>query len=137
MTATSAVGGFESLLATLEAFLPNCPLEWHYRSEDERLIAFSNEHIYGGRLVTFPTARTHEAVRHVLVAHDRALGGQEESASREGEEVVRLVIEHAETRPEESLGVIAMLVTALTSWTYRHDDRAPRAPRHDAEQERP
>ena len=36
------------------------------------------------------------------------------------------------------LGIlIAMLVTALTSWTYRHDDRAPRAPRHDAEQERP
>ena len=33
--------------------------------------------------------------------------------------------------------LIAMLVTALTSWTYRHDDCAPRAPRHDAEQERP
>ena len=108
MTVTSAVGGFESLLATLEAFLPNCLLEWHYRSEDERLIAFSNEHIYGGRLVTFPTARTHEAVRHVLVPHDRALGAQEESASREVDEVVRLVIEHAETHPEESLGVIAM-----------------------------
>lgn len=25
--------------------------------------------------------------------------------------------------------LIAMLVTALTSWTYRHDDRAPRRPR--------
>jgi very-short-patch-repair endonuclease len=108
MTATSAVGGYESLLATLEAFLPNILLEWHYRSEDERLISFSNEHIYGGRLVTFPTARSHDAVRHVLVPHDRALGAQDESASREVEEVVRLVIEHAETRPDESLGVIAM-----------------------------
>ena len=107
-TATAAIGGFESLLGTLEAFLPNWLLEWHYRSEDERLITFSNTHIYTGRLVTFPSARGHEAIRHVLVPHDPALGGQEESASREVEEVVRQVLQHAETRPHESLGVITM-----------------------------
>ena len=107
-TATASIGGFESLLGTLEAFLPNWLLEWHYRSEDERLITFSNTHIYTGRLVTFPSARGHEAIRHILVAHDPALGGQEESASREVEEVVRQVLLHAETRPHESLGVITM-----------------------------
>jgi very-short-patch-repair endonuclease len=107
-TATAAIGGFESLLGTLEAFLPNWLLEWHYRSEDERLITFSNTHIYTGRLVTFPSARDHEAIRHILVPHDPALGGQEESASREVEEVVRQVLHHAETRPRESLGVITM-----------------------------
>lgn len=106
--ATAAVGGYESLLGTLEAFLPNWLLEWHYRSEDERLIAFSNSHIYDGRLVTFPSARGHEAIRHVLVPHDAALGSQEESASREVEEVVREVLRHAEARPHESLGVITM-----------------------------
>ena len=106
--ATAAIGGFESLLGTLEAFLPNWLLEWHYRSEDERLITFSNTHIYRGRLVTFPSARGHEAIRHILVPHDPALGGQEESASREVEEVVRQVLQHAETRPHESLGVITM-----------------------------
>lgn len=104
----AAIGGFESLLDTLEAFLPNWLLEWHYRSEDERLITFSNAHVYTGRLVTFPSARDQEAIRHILVPHDRALGGQEESASREVEEVVRQVILHAETRPHESLGVITM-----------------------------
>jgi very-short-patch-repair endonuclease len=107
-TATAAIGGFESLLDTLEAFLPNWLLEWHYRSEDERLITFSNAHVYTGRLVTFPSARGQEAIRHILVPHDAALGGQEESASREVEEVVRQVILHAETRPHESLGVITM-----------------------------
>lgn len=107
-TATAAIAGFESLLSTLEAFLPNWLLEWHYRSEDERLITFSNSHIYTGRLVTFPSARGHEAIRHILVPHDPALGGQEESASREVEEVVRQVLDHAETRPRESLGVITM-----------------------------
>ncbi len=107
-TATAAVGGFESLLSTLEAFLPNWLLEWHYRSEDERLITFSNTHIYTGRLLTFPSARGHEAIRHILVPHDPALGSQEESASREVEEVVRQALAHAETRPQESLGVITM-----------------------------
>ncbi len=104
----TAIGGFESLLDTLEAFLPNWLLEWHYRSEDERLIAFSNAHVYTGRLVTFPSAHGQEAIRHILVPHDPTLGGQEESASREVEEVVRQVIRHAETRPRESLGVITM-----------------------------
>jgi very-short-patch-repair endonuclease len=107
-TATAAIGGFESLLDTLGAFLPNCLLEWHYRSEDERLITFSNAHVYDGRLVTFPSARGHEAIRHILVPHDPSVGGQEESASREVEEVVRQVLAHAETRPRESLGVITM-----------------------------
>jgi very-short-patch-repair endonuclease len=107
-TATAAVGGFESLLATLEAFLPNWFLEWHYRSEDERLITFSNTRVYDGRLVTFPSAHDREAVRHILVQHEPALGGQEESASREVEEVVRQVIQHAQESPRESLGVITM-----------------------------
>jgi very-short-patch-repair endonuclease len=107
-TATAAIGGFESLLDTLGAFLPNWMLEWHYRSEDERLIAFSNEHIYRRQLVTFPGARGRDAIRHVLVPHDPALGSQEESASREVGEIVRLVLEHARSRPDESLGVITM-----------------------------
>jgi very-short-patch-repair endonuclease len=106
--ATAAIGGYESLLDTLEAFLLNCMLEWHYRSADERLIAFSNAHIYSSRLVTFPSAHGHEAIRHILVPHQPGIGGQEESASREVEEVVRQVLEHAATQPDETLGVITM-----------------------------
>ncbi|MFT5287487.1 MAG: very-short-patch-repair endonuclease, partial [Planctomycetota bacterium] len=33
-------------------------LNWHYRSRDEALIAFSNHHYYGERLVTFPSPTT-------------------------------------------------------------------------------
>ena len=37
------VGDFESLLTCLSTFVRNTErLRWHYRSEDERLIAFSN-----------------------------------------------------------------------------------------------
>lgn len=108
LVASAAIGGFESLLGTMEAFLPNWLLEWHYRSEDERLITFSNTNVYSGRLVTFPSARGHEAIRHVLVPHDSSLGAQEESASREVQEVIRQIISHAQELPSESLGVITM-----------------------------
>ncbi len=106
--AEESIAGFESLLASLESFLPNRLLAWHYRSEDERLITYSNAEVYSKRLVTFPGARSHKAIEHVLVPHDPALGGQEGSASREVERVVELVLAHARTRPHESLGVITM-----------------------------
>lgn len=108
--AREATTGFESLLASLESFLPNRMLEWHYRSEDERLITFSNAEVYSKRLITFPSARNDAALQHVLVPHDPSLAGQEESASREVERVVQLVLEHARSRPGESLGVIALSV---------------------------
>ncbi|MCS6775374.1 MAG: AAA domain-containing protein [Chloroherpetonaceae bacterium] len=104
-----AIGGFDSLLETLAAFLPNWLLEWHYRSEDERLIAFSNAHIYSRRLITFPSARLPEGpIRHVLVPHSASAGDSEESASGEVRAVVAMVLQHAETCPRESLGVITM-----------------------------
>ncbi len=36
------------------AGIPERRLDWHYRSRDEALIAFSNRFYYDGRLVTFP-----------------------------------------------------------------------------------
>ncbi|HEX5967623.1 MAG TPA: AAA domain-containing protein, partial [Intrasporangium sp.] len=46
--------GFESVLDVLAAALPTRRLTWHYRSRDERLIAFSNATMYEGGLTTFP-----------------------------------------------------------------------------------
>jgi very-short-patch-repair endonuclease/DNA polymerase III delta prime subunit len=103
-----SISGFESLLDTLQSFLPSILLEWHYRSKDERLISFSNHHIYSGRLITFPSICDEKPITHILVSHDPSLGGQEESASREVEAVVQQILLHAETRPHESLGVITM-----------------------------
>jgi hypothetical protein len=48
--------GFESILDTLRPLLPTSPLTWHYRSRDERLVAFSNARIYDGALTTFPAS---------------------------------------------------------------------------------
>ena len=40
------------------AGVPHRHLNWHYRSRDEALIAFSNHFYYGSRLVTFPAPAT-------------------------------------------------------------------------------
>ena len=124
--------GFESILDALGALLRSRMLNWHYRSRDERLIAFSNAHLYDRALTTFPGAAGGDCIQHVLVplvpgragqeesvADEVRVGrvglgrlgdpaGQEESVADEVGEVVRLVLEHARTRPDESLGVIAM-----------------------------
>ena len=41
---------------------------WHYRSRDERLIAFSNAHIYDRTLITFPGIGGGRVLRYVPVA---------------------------------------------------------------------
>jgi very-short-patch-repair endonuclease len=99
--------GFESVLDALRPLLPTCPLAWHYRSRDERLVAFSNMHIYGGALTTFPGVFRDDCLRHVVVAQGPE-SGQEVSVTAEVQKVVELILEHARARPRESLGVIAL-----------------------------
>jgi very-short-patch-repair endonuclease len=70
-------------------------------------VAFSNTHIYGGALTTFPGVLRDDCMRHVVVAQGPE-PGQEVSVTAEVEQVVELVLEHARVRPHESLGVIAL-----------------------------
>ncbi len=116
---TDSTEGFESFLDITNSFMPAWYLDWHYRSRDEALISFSNHYIYKDRLVTFPGPGGEPVVQHKLVQQELGLDGQEESSSAEVTKVVDLVLEHAEKRPEESLGVIAMGI--------RHADRIQRA----------
>ena len=105
---TGAAEGFESLLDLANAFLPSNYLDWHYRSRDESLIAFSNHHIYRDRLITFPGPGGTPAISHVLVTQQLGADGEEESCGTEVRRVVELVLEHARTRPLETLGIITM-----------------------------
>jgi len=106
--------GFESVLEALRPLLPTWPLNWHYRSRDERLVAFSNRHIYGGALTTFPGVLRDDCLRHVVVAQGPE-PDQEVSVTAEVDQVVELILEHARSRPAESLGVIALGI--------KHSDR--------------
>ena len=102
------IEGIESLLDASDALLPSATLSWHYRSRDDRLIAFSNNHIYGGNLTAFPGTDSAPPISHCLVPYRPIVsGGGTRSNPDEVAKVVDLIIEHARVSPSESLGVIA------------------------------
>ena len=118
-TETVAEGGddftenIESVLDVMGSLFPppngTRTLEWHYRSRDERLIAFSNAHalLYDHALMTFPGTSIDGAVTHVLVPHIDGHHDKTASSTAEVARVAELVAAHALARPHESLGVIA------------------------------
>ncbi|MEK9509015.1 AAA domain-containing protein [Gemmatimonadota bacterium Y43] len=119
-----AYEGFESLLAQAGAFLPSSNLMWHYRSEDERLIGFSNHHVYKGALITFPGAgKGRPPLRAEVVEDSGRFAANTRSGPDEVNRVVELIIEHAENHPEESLGVIAMGITHARRIEHALDQR--------------
>ncbi|WP_423917871.1 AAA domain-containing protein [Candidatus Poriferisodalis sp.] len=103
-----ATDDIESLLEVADIFLRDTMLTWHYRSRDDRLIAFSNEHIYGGSLTAFPGSSTDCPLTHHLVPF-RPLAEVNGTRSNPDEAllVAERVLDHARTLPDETLGVIA------------------------------
>ncbi|BBM83359.1 ATPase AAA [Candidatus Uabimicrobium amorphum] len=106
----SNVQGFESLLDILSTFLNRWDLRWHYRSQDERLIAFSNHYVYNDRLVTFPGTGGVAPLSHELVDHKENVDRQEQSSATEVNRVVELIIQHSENYSNQSLGVVALSI---------------------------
>ncbi|GAB3420351.1 AAA domain-containing protein [Flindersiella endophytica] len=116
---------FESILSVLRPVLRNERLVWHYRSQDERLIAFSNEEIYDRQLVTFP-GRLKEPPVVLHTTKGTPVPGEAGSTVGEIEKVTDLVLDHARTRPGESLGVIAF-GSAHADRIVRHIDTLRKA----------
>jgi len=85
--------------------LPPTCLRWHYRSEHESLIAFSNSKWYENKLTIFPSPVTDSTMLGILFHYVEkatyAAGKNEVEASR----VARQIIAHAKRFPELSLGV--------------------------------
>lgn len=100
---------YESVLDECSNFMFGRTLKWHYRSQDERLIAFSNQHFYNSKLVTFPNPVQNQDLgvwfKYVPDGvYDR--GGRRDN-QREAEIVAQLASEHFQRFPEQSLGIIA------------------------------
>lgn len=105
--------GYESLIQAAATVLPHSDmlLMYHYRSKHEKLIAFSNHHIYDSRLITFPAPITHDvSVEFVHVANGIYDGGKDGTRRNdiEATHVAEMCLEHARTYgASKSLGVIA------------------------------
>jgi very-short-patch-repair endonuclease len=135
LSASAGTKNMESVLDAMSALLPppkgTRTLGWHYRSHDERLIAFSNAqpNLYDWSLTTFPGVAGEDCIRHELVPFRPGRAGQEDSVTDEVARVVELVADHARARPDESLGVIAMGIKHAN----RIDEALRRARSDDAE----
>lgn len=106
---------FESILDVGSTVLGAASLRWHYRSKDERLIAFSNRRFYSERpLITFPTPNLDgdTGVRFHFVPDGLYARGGSKTNAIEARAVAKLAIEHFETRGSgRSLGVIALSIS--------------------------
>ena len=80
-------------------------LQWHYRSQHESLIAFSNSHFYDNKMYTFPSANDRE--RHVKVVPVEGLYHNSTNV-KEAEAIVAEIISrfHDPLRSKESIGVV-------------------------------
>jgi len=112
-----AQGPLDSLLDDCVAIRPHfqeSQLRWHYRSRDERLIKFSNQNFYEGRLNTFPSASTDsdgKGVRAVYVADGIWGRGKDRRNPREARAVAKVIAEQLEAYPERSMGVVSMNIS--------------------------
>ena len=99
----------DSILEETASILPSRTLLWHYRSKHEHLIAFSNQEIYGGDLVNFPSSRESEPDSDVEFCYveDGVYENGRSCNIPEAMRCVDLVWEHIEKYPQRSLGIIA------------------------------
>ena len=102
------IANIESILDVVKGLpIKEQMLRWHYRSRDGRLIAFSNNYIYGEALTAFPGTVLESPLTFHQLDLPPTIGRSTRSHPDEVEKVVDLILEHARQRPEESLGVIA------------------------------
>ena len=112
---TASATEMESVLTLCEARgLNPAMLEWHYRSRDPSLITVNNAEFYEHRLILPPSPVQNDpefglAFRRVPgVYSSRSRGGGRPGTNRiEAQAVAAAVAEHARTRPDLSLGVVA------------------------------
>ena len=98
----------ESILdATLPMFTAR-RLRWHYRSQHQSLIAFSNESFYENNLVLFPSP--HNESEDYGIQYSRVRRGcfVNRRNFEEAKIISESVREHFRHRPDETLGVVAM-----------------------------
>jgi very-short-patch-repair endonuclease len=105
-------------------------LQWHYRSADESLIAFSNYHFYGDQLVTFPSAfGDREQGVHFEYVEDGVYGfGGTRKNRKEAERVADIVFEYLQRHKDRSLGIVALSAAQQEAISEALDSRTKRNP---------
>lgn len=99
----------ESLLDQASKKYPSLMLEWHYRSEHEALIAFSNYAYYDAKLVVAPNPRTLCSSRAIeFYPIENAIFDPKHGNVAEAREIVEVIKERLLQDSKASIGVISM-----------------------------
>ena len=122
---------FESVLDLAKAGgIESLPLRWHYRSQHEALITYSNYSFYDGRLITFPGALDEAedvGIEFFYVNGIYRRGGARDNPI-EAEKVAERVLFHAERHPDLSLGVVAFSEAQAATIEYVLDQKRRERP---------
>ncbi len=102
---------YESLIKLLKGKgINTVSLDWHYRSEHETLIKFSNDYFYHDRLIYFPSS-VQDSIDYGL-KYNYVEGEYEKGGSRanllEAMELVSKMIEDIERNPHVTIGIVAL-----------------------------
>jgi len=107
--AASVFAGTESILDICQQlFHPVRTLKWHYRSQHESLIAFSNHHFYNGKLIVFPSPYAKNNRLGLRYRYIKNGVYKDRQNMAEAQRVVDAAIEHMINFPEESLGIVTL-----------------------------
>ena len=143
------VEALEPVLATgpedLDSILSECVqsglgqlwLSWHYRSQDESLIAFSNEHYYDGRLSSFPAPLagvSHLGVRWQHVADGVFDRGESRTNESEARALVDTVVDllNAKQAGTDSIGIVTLNLQQCTLVQDLLEERSATEPQLEA-----
>lgn len=96
----------ESVLEVARKAMPGMRrLKWHFRSQHESLIAFSNHYFYDNELVIFPSPTTDAKRLGVYFEHVPEASFKGGRNSVEAQAVANAIVHHAMNNAGESLGV--------------------------------
>ncbi|MEW6308619.1 MAG: DUF4011 domain-containing protein [Bacillota bacterium] len=121
----------ESILdALVGSGLPELYLKWHYRSQNEGLIAFSNHRFYGNRLITFPHARsgTDSGVEFVYVPNGVYDRGGKRSNRKEAEKAFEIALHHIMADSDKTVGIVAFSQSQASTIQDIRDHRVASSP---------
>jgi len=104
----TAIEDSESILDASSLLFQSRRLRWHYRSQHESLIAFSNHSFYSSNLVLFPSPFSESDEHGIKFSRMRRGCFVNRRNMEEAEAISEAVRQHFRHRPNETLGVAAM-----------------------------
>jgi very-short-patch-repair endonuclease len=93
--------------------IPSLHLNWHYRSQHESLIAFSNYHYYGRSLLTFPSSDTTSSLGHGVSLRYFEHGRFDRGGTRTNKVEAAAIVEEVVGRLLHPQGSASILVVTL------------------------